>query len=139
VTDDKKELDPYLDPRFNPMLPLGGENFIIPKSEVKDAVEEIAGQQIFPKILAGEKPYAEEYGRAAVPSIGGRELVLTYSEAAADGSLEVLVDGRTLNQIDGDEAQAILSAHSALQSAIKKEEDRKKYLTMENPFIKIPD
>lgn len=124
-----------LDPRFNPFLPCGGDSYIIPKAEVQEAAAEIAGKQLLSKMLDGAAGYKAEYGEAAVPSIGGRELVISYTEAA--GELEVLIDGKSLNVIDGSEAQAILAANTALQRAIVKEEDRKKYLTTDNPLVKL--
>ena len=125
-----------LDPRYNPLLPVGGNAYIIPKSEVQAACEEIAGKMLISKLIAGEKSYEAEYGHEAVPSFGGCEIVIAYA-AAEDGGPELLIDGKTLNQIDGETARAIIGANSALQSAIKRADDTRKYLSMENPFVKL--
>lgn len=127
-----------LDPRYNPMLPAGGDSYIIPKADVLAACEEIAGKQVMAKLIGGPS-YEAEFGQAAIPKIAGRPIEIRYADGA-DGGPELLIDGKSLNVIDGEEAAAIVYAGAALKSAIEREEARKKYLTPEgNRFIKIPD
>ena len=136
MSDEKKEGDPYLDPATNPFLPCGGDAYVIPAAEVRAAAEEIAGKILISKLIAGEASYEAEFGQEAVPKSCGQPMSIEYA-AGPDGMPELRVNGKTLVQLDGEEAQAILHANSCLQASIKREEDRQKYLTPANPFVKL--